>query len=130
MNENEIKILIEKAKKFIETANLLLNHDDYDSTASRVYYAMFYAGEAILLTKNLKSKTHDGFISLFGEHFIKNNIFPLEMMKQLRMAFDKRQIGDYGTAISITKKEAEDLVKIGQKFINNIITFLKNQKIL
>ncbi len=51
MNEIEIKPLIEKAKKFISTAKLLLDHGDYDSSVSRTYYSMFYVVEAILLTK-------------------------------------------------------------------------------
>ena len=66
MNKIDLKPLVKKSKKFISTAKLLLDHGDYDSSVSRTYYAMFYIVEAILLTKNLKFKSHRGVISGFG----------------------------------------------------------------
>jgi len=54
---------------------MLYKLEDYDSTVSRVYYAMFFVVEALLLTKNIKVKTHSGLISKFGENFIKTNTF-------------------------------------------------------
>ena len=37
----EIKDFIEKAEKFLKTAEQALNIGDYDSCVSRCYYAMF-----------------------------------------------------------------------------------------
>ncbi len=56
---------------------------DYDSTVSRVYYAMFFIVESLLLTKNIKVKTHSGLISKFGENFIKNKVFSKVFSKEL-----------------------------------------------
>ncbi|MEE9376823.1 MAG: HEPN domain-containing protein [Candidatus Lokiarchaeia archaeon] len=71
MSNEEIKSFVEKARKFIKSAKVLLEINDYDSVVSRTYYAMFFITEALLLTKNLAPKSHSGLISLFGEHFIK-----------------------------------------------------------
>ncbi len=51
--------------------NILLDHEDFDSVISRTYYAMYYMVKAILLTKDIDTKTHSGLISVFGEHFVK-----------------------------------------------------------
>jgi len=47
---NAIKDLVKKAKKFLRTAEYTLGTEDYDSCASRCYYAMFFMAQAALLT--------------------------------------------------------------------------------
>lgn len=125
MSKIEIKPLVEKAKKFISTAKRLINYGDYDSSVSRTYHAMFYIVEAILLSKNLKFKSHRGVISAFGQHFIKTNIFPKIMSDHLRNAMDKRFKGDYEYTTSVNKDEANDLLTVGQEFIKTVRQYLK-----
>ena len=76
---NETKTLMERAEKTFSSAELLLREADYEGCVSRAYYAMFYAAEALLLTKNLKFSSHKGVISQFGEHFIKTEVFKAEL---------------------------------------------------
>ncbi|MDK2864888.1 MAG: hypothetical protein PWP37_1080 [Thermotogota bacterium] len=84
----EIRDLIEKAEKFLITAEHAQNMGDYDSCVSRTYYAMFFMAEAVLLTKNLSASSHKGVMSLFGEHFVKTGIFDREMGKALNDAYE------------------------------------------
>ena len=128
MSNEEIKSFVGKARKFVESSKVLLEIKDYDSVVSRTYYAMFLITEALLLTKNLAAKSHSGLISLFGEHFVKTNIFSKEMGRQLNRAYDKRLIGDYGTSIIINKNEAQGLLNIGQDFVENIAEYLEKNK--
>lgn len=46
----EITNSIKKAEKFLQTAELVLEHGDFDTCVSRCYYAMYYLAEAVLLT--------------------------------------------------------------------------------
>lgn len=128
MNNEDIKFFVEKARKFIESSKVLIEINDYDSVVSRTYYAMFLITEALLLTKNLAPKSHSGLISLFGEHFVKTNIFSKEMGRQLNRAYDKRLIGDYGTSIIINKNEAQGLLDVGQDFVEKIAEYLEKNK--
>lgn len=130
MSEINIKPLIEKAKKFMKSAKLLLDVDDFDSSASRIYYAMHYMVEALLLTKNLRIKSHRGLISIFGRELIKTKILPKEVGRQLKDAFDKRQIGDYEISVKINKKDIEELLKIGQRFIEKLMDYLVENNFL
>jgi len=61
----EIKSLIERAKKYLKSAEILLEKGDYESSVSRTYYAMFYSTQAMLLTKDLSFSSHKGVISAF-----------------------------------------------------------------
>ena len=126
----EIKSLVEKAKKYLRSAEILLKEGDYESSVSRTYYAMFYCAQAMLLTKNLSFSSHKGVISAFGEHFVKTGVFPKEMGRELNRAFEKRQLGDYEYTFVISRKEAEELLESGKKFVNEIVQHLKKKKIL
>ena len=121
----EIRDFIEKAEKFLSTAEHALNIEDYDSCVSRCYYAMFFMAEAVLLTKGLTSSSHKGVISLFGEHFVKAGIFEREFGKSLNDAYDKRQIGDYGVGFKVTKEEAKELLEIAKIFVQKLRDYLR-----
>jgi len=124
----EIGDLTEKAEKFVKTAKLAFDSKDYDSCASRCYYAMFFMAEAVLLAKGLKASSHKGVISLFGEHFVKTRIFERELGKAISDAYDKRLIGDYAVGFAVTEEEAEDLLKTSQNFVEKLKGNLKNRR--
>jgi uncharacterized protein (UPF0332 family) len=46
MTENDA--LIQKARRYLKSADILLKDKDYESSVSRAYYSMFYAAEAAL----------------------------------------------------------------------------------
>jgi len=121
----EIKDFIEKAEKFLKTAEQALNIGDYDSCVSRCYYAMFFMAEAALLTKNLSASSHKGVISLFGEHFVKTGIFDRGLGKALNDAYDKRLIGDYGVGFTITEEEARDMLETAKNFVQRLKNYLE-----
>lgn len=121
----EIDDLTAKANKFLKTSELALNNGDYDSSVSRSYYAMFFMAEAVLLKSGLRSSSHKGVISLFGEHFVKTGILGEELGRSLRRAFDLRQKGDYSVEFPITENAAEICLQKAKAFISELGTFLK-----
>jgi len=124
---NEIRDLIEKAEKFLSTAEQALNTGDYDSCVSRCYYAMFFMAEAMLLTKSLTASSHKGVISLFGEHFVKTKILERELGKALNDAYDKRLVGDYGVGFTVTEEQAKDLLETARNFVRKLKNYLEKQ---
>jgi uncharacterized protein (UPF0332 family) len=122
---NEIRDLIEKAEKFLSTAEQALNTEDYDSCVSRCYYAMFFMAEAALLTKGLTASSHKGVISKFGEHFIKAKILERELGKALNDAYDKRLVGDYGVGFTVSNQQAKDLLETARNFVQKLKNYLK-----
>jgi len=60
--ENDNHELLAKAKESLKAAELLFDNGYYDFSASRSYYSMFYATQAVLLSKNLSfSKRSDAY---------------------------------------------------------------------
>lgn len=128
MSKEDPNLLIEKANKFLITADQALNNSDYDSSVSRTYYALVYVVKALLLTKNIKVKSHKGLISKFGEIFVNTNLFPKEYGKLLKRAYDLRITGDYEFINSIEKIDAAILLKDGKEFVEKIKTYLIEKK--
>ena len=111
----EVHALLLKAKRYLRSAELLLGDADYESSVSRTYYAMFYCAQAALLTKNMTFSSHRGVIAAFGEQFIKTNVFPRELGRELNRAFGKRQLGDYEYTSVVSDEDARQLLT-GKEF--------------
>ena len=117
--------LLARSRRYMKSARLLIKDGDYESAVSRVYYAMFFSAEALLLTKGLSLSSHKAVISSFGQHFVKTGTFPKEMSKALTRAYEMRQFGDYEFNFVISKSDAESILKDGVGFIKAITDYLK-----
>lgn len=121
----EVEALMRRAQKALQTATTLLREGDPDSCASRSYYAMFYAAEAVLLTKSVKFSSHRSVISLFGRHFVKAGVFPPRFGRNLKEAFTLRLKGDYAYDAEITKAEAEETLGWAREFVGEVKKYLQ-----
>ena len=89
---------------------------------------MLFMAEASLLTKGLKSSSHKGVISLFGEHFIKTAVLKEEIGRKLEKGYDSRQKGDYSTGFFVSEKEAKERLENATDFIIELEKILKQIK--
>lgn len=87
--------LLGKADRFIQSASLLAAEGDFDSAASRLYYAMFFTASALLESLDLSFSSHRATISAFGQRVTKTGKLDPRFHKALLDAFSKRQLGDY-----------------------------------
>lgn len=85
---------LDKAKDALENAKYNLNGGFLAATANRTYYTCYYCITALLYTRNIYSKTHQGVRAKFTELFIKTSIFPIEISNSITLLFDylKKQI--------------------------------------
>ncbi|EKD50655.1 MAG: hypothetical protein ACD_62C00461G0002 [uncultured bacterium] len=114
--ENEHDKLINKAERSLNAGERLYHEGDHDFAASRIYYALFYLAEALLLEKGLSFSRHSAVIAGFYEHFVKTNIFPKEFHKLLHHAYNLRQDGDYQGDCVVEEAEVSDLIAKAKKF--------------
>lgn len=107
---HETAALLEKAEQSIAAASLLLDDDYIDFAASRAYYAMFYAVEALLLSREMSFSKHSAVIAAFGKEFIKTGIIDARFHKMLLSAFDLRNAGDYGIMHTVSEQQAKQVI--------------------
>jgi uncharacterized protein (UPF0332 family) len=113
---NEILKAIEKAGDAIENAEYNFKGGFYLATANRAYYACFYCMTALLYTKNIYAKTHQGIRAKFSEHFIKTGVFPVDVSDSIAMFFDYRQEADYDLDADITADETVTIIEKARSF--------------
>jgi uncharacterized protein (UPF0332 family) len=120
----QLQQMFKKARRSLAAARYNIKAGDYDFASSRAYYAAFYAIEALLTTQNLSFSKHASVIAAFNQHFIKPAIFPKEFSKMIERLFRDRQTGDYGFEFSISEDEANEDVRLAERLISSIETYL------
>jgi uncharacterized protein (UPF0332 family) len=83
----ETEALLAKARRSLANARRSLEAGDADFAASRAYYAMFYAAEALLLSRGLAFSKHGAVIAEFSREFVRSGEFPAEYGRALREAW-------------------------------------------
>jgi uncharacterized protein (UPF0332 family) len=120
----DLKKLVRKARRSLESAEILFHEEDDAGAVSRAYYAMFYCAEAVLQTLNLKFSSHQTVISMFGSHFAKTKIFNPELGRHLKRSYELRLKGDYQYDVMITKAEAEEAIAWANQFVETTTAYL------
>ena len=102
---------MKKATATFSEVALLIENELWNTSVNRLYYACFYAVSALLIFKNIPSKTHSGVRQLFGLHFVKTGIVEKETGKFFSYLFDQRQTGDYDDFYDFKKEDVLELIE-------------------
>ena len=109
--------LLLKAQQSLAAAQLLLSNRYTDFAASRAYYTMFYAAEALLEGDNLSFSSHSGVISAFGREFARTQRVPPKYHRYLIEAQNLRTTGDYGQLNAVEQVQANQIVEQAGEFL-------------
>jgi uncharacterized protein (UPF0332 family) len=122
--DERIEKLLKKAQEDLKASEIMIENDIYRVAVSRIYYAMFYIAEALLLTKGLIFTSHKGLMSSFNKEFIKSGIFNIKFGRLLRDAFDIRQNSDYEIVPDITESKTKELLLAAKEFLEEAKKYL------
>lgn len=121
-----VRYRLEQAKEAIDDAVFLFeNNRGLRSVVNRIYYAMFYAVLALLVTEPFQGSKHSGVIGYFNKRFIREGVFPPEAGKYLNLAFEARQESDYKEFSELTAENVQELLSHARTFIEEVRKYLK-----
>ncbi|MFI5142183.1 MAG: HEPN domain-containing protein [Bacteroidia bacterium] len=80
---------------------MLINNRMWNAAVNRLYYACFYAVNALLIKKQIQARKHSGIIQMFNLHFIHTGLLSKEYGKFYTTLFDMRQSGDHCCPVKI-----------------------------
>lgn len=115
--EEEIQAWINKAEESIEAAELIFSQKMFSISTSRIYYAMFYIAQALLLSLGLSFKSHREVIAEYGKNFAKTGLLDPKFHKGLIHAYEERQIGDYVALKKVSESSAKELLSLAKEFL-------------
>ena len=98
MIESPITFEIKRGDESLRSAELLAEAKLYRDAVSRCYYAVLHYSRALLITKEVTPKSHQGVVRHFSLHFVKTGIVSLEMGTILSLLQKEREESDYGFA--------------------------------
>ena len=127
--EEEIEILIVRAKRRLDAAYHLFEDGFYEDAVSRAYYSMYFAAKALLLKKDITVKTHKGLLSKFGLEFVNEGVVEEYYGRALRIAEELREEADYSISREITKEEVESIIDDAEKFLERIKIAVRELKL-
>jgi len=121
----DVRELLNKSAESIRAAELLLAGEFFSFAASRACYAMFYAAEALLLTRELSFSKHSALIAAFEEKFVKTGVFDTRYHIDLLHVFELKNTGDYGSLEAVSEQEAQQAVAHSRDLLQAIEEYLR-----
>jgi uncharacterized protein (UPF0332 family) len=130
MEENKrenIREEIERATEARKAAELLFSNDFIKDAVSKLYYFLLYGIRALLLTKGLEPKSHEGALRLFGLHFVKEGIFISKDSHVFSKLMKFREEADYNSSYVFTEEDFKELAIEADNLFLKIRAYLKDK---
>lgn len=127
--KEKIAKYIAGARQAVETAKLVLAHEDYIAVVNRAYYAIFYAANAMLASKGLERSKHSGVIAAFRQHFVKTGVIEPEFSDFYGQSMDERHNADYELDM-LSYETASENLDHAERFVKRVEAVLTSQGFL
>jgi len=115
---------IKRATAAIDAAVLLSDKSLFNDAVSRLYYFLLYHIRALLLTKGLEARSHEGALRLFGLHFVKEGLFQTKVSHIFTKLMKYREEADYNPSYEFTKDDFIELKKETEELTGKIKAYL------
>ena len=99
---------LEKADMALDDAAFLTDACKYGLAANRLYYALYYAASALLLSKDIITKRHSGLMSQIHLNFVKTGLLSPDEGALFKVMFSLRHEDDYEDFIEVEKADIEE----------------------
>lgn len=131
IEENIKKDILEelnRAREALMSAELLFERGLLRDSISRLYYFVLYNVRALLLTKGLEPRSHEGALRLLSLHFIKEGILEPKIAHIFSRLMKYKEEADYNPSYIFTeedfvsfKSEAEELADKIKEYLDRIL---------
>ena len=131
MNEENkrenIREEIDRSNEAMKAANLLFENGLLRDAISKLYYSLLYSIRALLLTKGLEPKSHEGALRLFGLHFVKSGVFEAKDSHIFSKLMKYREEADYNPSYRFTQEDFTEFKYDAENVIQKIINHLRER---
>jgi len=94
-----------RAEQALQAAELLTGNGFHTDAVAKLYYHLLYHVRALLLTKGLEPKSHEGALRLLALHFEKDGPLPHGSVNLLAKIMKYREEADYNAAVRFTRDD-------------------------
>ncbi|MBQ6377224.1 MAG: HEPN domain-containing protein [Prevotella sp.] len=119
-----ITLELDKSDKTWEQMQVQVNNNVWEMAANRLYYSLFHAVSALLITDRHEVGTHRGAVNQFHLYYIKTSIFTKDEGRLYSTLQKLREDGDYNCYIDVEQKDVESNIEPTRQLIQKIKQYI------
>lgn len=127
--ETYVQYRLERSRESLAAAKLLADADMPSAVVNRLYYAAFYAVNALLCQHSLSSRRHGGVQALFNQHFVKKGLVAKSQGELYNKLFSLRQQSDYEDLYRPDPDEVKQMIPEVEAFVQAISSLIESAKL-
>lgn len=122
-----IKYRTEKAERTLVEAHDCASMGHWTLAANRLYYALFYMSNALLVDKGMFTKTHAGVIVKVHELFVKTGLLSRDEGRTISVLQNMRHSGDYDDCLDWTEEDVQPYFEKTSALLDKMKTLISHQ---
>ena len=122
-----VKYRLDRAYETMAEAELLAKEGYYNAVANRLYYACFYATQALLVCQGIAAVSHAGVKTMLGLHFVSKGLLANDHGKTLSRLFEIRHSGDYDDFVYCDQEMIEEYTPKAKAFVEAVKQLIDKQ---
>lgn len=111
---------LEKVEKTGAEMEVQVQNQLWGMAANRLYYALFHAVSALLISDHHEVGTHRGAVNKFSLFYVKEGIFTVAEGKLYSQLQKLREDGDYNCSIDVDQSDVEEKIEPTRQLIDKI----------
>ena len=115
--DESIRLKLLKSQSLLAEVEVLMTHKFYVSAISRLYYSCFHATKALLLTKDLVTKTHSGVINQLHQYFVLPGLFDTTHAIFFSRLMQERIDDDYSDFMIVNEQEVLEYIEPAKEYV-------------
>ena len=120
---------IEKADRTFDDVLFCMKEGKWEAAANRLYYALFHAMSALLISDGFQVKSHRGVLAMFGEHYVKTEIFAKKDGSLLSDLVIMRDNADYNCFFEANKEKLQPYIEPTELLLTKIKKYISNYSV-
>ena len=131
LSENERLLIVsrelEKAERTFSDVLFCAKEGKWEAAANRLYYSLFHAMSALLISDGFQVKSHRGILSMFGEHYVKTDVFAKKDGSLLSELVIMRDNADYNCFFEANEEKLQPYIEPTRLLIDKIKSYISDK---
>ena len=126
--ETVVRLQLQKAHNNFMQIELLQKVGYWDNIANRLYYALFHAVSALLISDGHNVGSHRGAVGAFGRFYVTTGLFTIEDGKHYARLQGLRERSDYNCSYNATEEDIGPKIEPTKLLIEKIERYIYRDK--
>ena len=115
---------LDRTAECLRAARVLIGAGLLHDAESRLYYAIFHAAVALLLTEGIEPRSHAAATGLLGQHFVKTGRMDAEDARLFARMQKYRLEADYGRNFVLLETQLREDLRSCEAFVERAQTYI------